>query len=254
MPKEQPKFPTEVVDLPSKGLLYPEGHPLSKGTIEMKYMTAKEEDILTSQNLIKKGVVIDQLLKSLIVTKVGLDELLIGDKNAVMLAARILGYGKTYAVDTTCPSCGTVEKDCEYDLTLFEHKPIDEKQFSGKNRFEFKLPNSGRKIEFKFMTHQDEQDATVEVERMKKAMGGRTSEVTTRLRKQIVSVDGEEGKEFINNFINNEFFAMDSRAYREHYSELQPDIDFGTVFSCNACGENSDVELPIAVNFFWPSR
>ena len=126
MPKEQPKFPTEVVDLPSKGLLYPEGHPLSKGTIEMKYMTAKEEDILTSQNLIKKGVVIDQLLKSLIVTKVGLDELLIGDKNAVMLAARILGYGKTYSVDTTCPNCGTVEKDCEYDLTLFEHKPIDE--------------------------------------------------------------------------------------------------------------------------------
>jgi|TARA_B100001094_G_scaffold331288_1_gene399096 hypothetical protein len=254
MPKEQPKFPTEAVDLPSKGLLYPKGHALSEGSIEIKYMTAREEDILTSQNLIKKGVVIDQLLKSLIISKVSLDELLIGDKNAIMLAARILGYGKTYATDTTCTHCGAVEKECEYDLTLFEHKPIDENQFKGENKFEFKLPNSGRVIEYKFMTHKDEQDAAIEVDRMKKAMGGRTQEVTTRLRKQIVSVDGNEDKEFINNFINNEFFAMDSRAYREHYSESQPDIDFSTVFSCPSCGENSDVDLPISVNFFWPSR
>lgn len=254
MPKAQLKFPTEAVDLPSKGLLYPEGHPLSKGTIEVKYMTAKEEDILTSQNLIKKGVVVDHLLKSLIVTKVELDDLLIGDKNAIMLAARVLGYGKSYSSDTSCLHCGEVEKDCEYDLTLFEHKPIDEKLFKNNNKFEYTLPNSGRVIEFKFMTHKDEQDAIVEVERMKKAMGGRTSEVTTRLRKQLISVDGETDRETINNFINNEFFAMDSRSYREHYSELQPDIDFGTVFSCGACGENSDVDLPISVNFFWPSR
>ena len=63
------KFPTEVIDLPSEGKLYPEGHPCLNGKIEIKYMTAKEEDILTSQNLIKKGVVIDRLLNSLIITE-----------------------------------------------------------------------------------------------------------------------------------------------------------------------------------------
>ena len=130
MDKKGQTFPTEVVDLPSKGLLYPEGHELSKGTIEVKYMTAKEEDILTSQNLITKGVVLDELLKSLIASKVSLDEIMIGDKNAIMIASRIFGYGKIYSVDTTCPDCGEIEKDCEYDLTTFEHKEINEKLFN----------------------------------------------------------------------------------------------------------------------------
>jgi hypothetical protein len=254
MAEKQQGFPTEVVDLPSKGLLYPEGHVLSGGTIEIKYMTAKEEDILTSQNLIQKGVVLDELLKSLIASKVSLNELMIGDKNAIMVASRIFGYGKEYSVDTACPECGEVEKDCSYDLTTFDHKKINEKYFKNENVFEFELPQSKRKIEFKFMTHKDEADATMEISKMKKSMGGRTKEVTTRLRKQIVSVDGDKSQGHINNFIENEFFAMDSRAYRDHYASHQPDIDFTTVFSCGFCGEVSELELPIATNFFWPSR
>ena len=91
------KFPTEIVDLPSKGHFYVQGHPLSSGKVEIKYMTAKEEDILTSQNLIQQGTVIEKLLQSLIVDKsVKVDDMLIGDKNAIMGAARILGYGKDY--------------------------------------------------------------------------------------------------------------------------------------------------------------
>ena len=62
-------FPTEVIELPSKGLLYPKSSPLSKGTVELKYMSAKEEDILTNQNYLQKGTVIDKLLESLIVDK-----------------------------------------------------------------------------------------------------------------------------------------------------------------------------------------
>ena len=108
---EKPKFPSEIVELPSKGLLYPEGHPLSEGTIEIKYMTAREEDILTSANLIQKGVVVDELLKSIIVTDVPYNDLLIGDKNAVMLSARIFGYGNDFECDVTCPSCSAIEKD-----------------------------------------------------------------------------------------------------------------------------------------------
>jgi len=254
MAEKQQGFPTEVVDLPSKGLLYPEGHVLSGGTIEIKYMTAKEEDILTSQNLIQKGVVLDELLKSLIASKVTLDEIMIGDKNAIMVASRIFGYGKTYSVDTICPECGETEKDCEYDLTTFDHKKVDEKYFKNQNVFEYELDQSKRKIEFKFMTHKDEADASRDIAKMKKTMGGRTKEVTTRLRKQIISVDGNKEAAYINNFIENEFFAMDSRAYREHYASHMPDIDFTTVFNCGFCGEVSELELPIATNFFWPSR
>ena len=254
MDKKGQTFPTEVVDLPSKGLLYPEGHELSKGTIEVKYMTAKEEDILTSQNLITKGVVLDELLKSLIASKVSLDEIMIGDKNAIMIASRIFGYGKIYSVDTTCPDCGETEKDCEYDLTTFEHKEIDEKLFNHENKFKFTLPSAKRDIEFKFMTHKDEADTISEVAKMKKTMGGRTKEVTTRLRRQILSVDEDSDRSYINNFVENEFFAVDSRAYRDHYQDIMPDIDFTTVFNCVLCGEVNELELPIAVNFFWPSR
>ena len=78
------KLPTEKVSLPSKGLLYPKESPLSSGEIEMKYMTAKEEDILTNSNFIKNGTVIDKLLQSMIVTPINYDELLVGDKNAIL--------------------------------------------------------------------------------------------------------------------------------------------------------------------------
>ena len=70
-------FPTEIIDLPSKGKLYPKDHILSSGTIEMKYMTAKEEDILTNQSYIKQGVVLDKLFKALIMTKVNYNDILL---------------------------------------------------------------------------------------------------------------------------------------------------------------------------------
>ena len=144
------QFPTEEVTLPSKGLLYPEGSPLRKGVIEMKYMTAKEEDILTNQNYIANGTVIDKLIKSLIVSKVDYNDLLIGDKNALLIAARILGYGKDYSFQYK-------GETVKIDLTKIEDKVLDESLFEeGKNEFPFTLPTSKKEITFKFLTHKDE--------------------------------------------------------------------------------------------------
>ena len=105
-PQINSKYPTEIVDLPSEGWFYPKDHPLASGQIEMRYMSARDEDILTSANLIKKGVVLDKLLRGLIVTPCNYDDILTGDKNAIMIAARILGYGKDYEVGFKCPACG----------------------------------------------------------------------------------------------------------------------------------------------------
>ena len=154
------KLPTETVELPSKGLLYPEGHALSTGTVEMKYMTAKEEDILTNQNYIKNGTVIDKLLQSMIVTEFNYDELLIGDKNAIMIAARILSYGKEYPADL-----GYGEQIV--DLSQFEHKQIEESIYKrGINEFTFTLPTTDNVVTFKLLSHGDEKRIEQEIKGM----------------------------------------------------------------------------------------
>ena len=251
--KQTGRFPTETIDLPSKGLLYPEGHALKEGKIEIKYMTAREEDILTSSNLIDKGIVIDELLRSLVQTKVNFGDIVIGDKNAIMLAARIFGYGKEYVCDVYCPECSAKE-ETTFDLTTFDYKEIDDKLYSEGNKFEFILPNSERKLEFKMLTQKDEKAIDKELARVKKTGLGVSPEITTRLRYQIISVDGDSKPETITNFINNEFFALDSKAFRAHYVEMMPDVDFESGYLCNACGWTGEIGLPITTNFFWPSR
>jgi hypothetical protein len=156
-------LPTETIELPSKGLLYPEGHPLSEGTIEIKYMTAKEEDILTNQNYIQNGTVLDKLLKSLIITKVNYDDIVIGDKNAIMIAARILGYGAEYKFNYN----GVEEV---VDLSKIENKKLDESLYTkGKNEFSFEFPtHPDNEITFKFLTHGDEAKINQELEGLKK--------------------------------------------------------------------------------------
>ena len=183
------KFPTEMVELPSKGYFYAGGHPLSSGKVEIKYMTAKEEDILTSQNLIKQGTVIDKLLESLIVDKsVKIDDMLIGDKNAIMLASRILGYGKDYEFEYD-----GVEQSA--DLSKFEPIDLDFTKFTkGKNEFNFKLPNSERELTFKLLNGIDENDIESEINAKKKISKEQSSQLTTRLKHMILSVDGNSEK------------------------------------------------------------
>ena len=187
------KFPTEVVDLPSKGLLYPKDSPLSSGQIEIKYMTAKEEDILTSANLIKKGIVVEKLIEALIVDKsIKSNELLIGDKNAVLIASRILAYGKEYEVEIA-------GQRVEVDLTQLSDNKLDESLVvDGKNEFEFELPATKRKLTFKLLTSGDEKEIEKEIEGYRKVGDGIGYDLTTRLKSQIISVDGDDKKTTIN--------------------------------------------------------
>jgi len=235
-------LPTETIELPSKGLLYPEDSELAKGTIEMKYMTAKEEDILTNQSYIQKGTVIDKLIKSLIVSKIDFNQLLIGDKNAIMVAARILGYGSKYQFTYN-------EEEHEVDLSLLDNKKIDEKLFVSKlNEFAFKLPHSGNEVTFKILTHKDEMDIARELEGLKKINKDSSPELTTRLKYIIQSVNGEKEKKDIRDFVDNYLLARDSRALREYISKIQPDIDL-TFFPKK---DGGGVSIPIGLSFFWP--
>ena len=203
-------IPTEIVELPSKGLLYPEGSPLAEGKIEMKYMTAKEEDILTNQNYIRQGIVNDKLLKSLIVSKINFEDLLIGDKDAIIIASRILGYGKDYSFNIS-------GENITVDLTTLKEKPLDESLILNprKNEFEFKLPHSNNVVTFRLLTQKDDGIVEKELEGLKKLNKFENKELTTRMKQMILSVNGESDRSTIHNFVDNAFLARDSRAFRE---------------------------------------
>jgi hypothetical protein len=235
------KIPTEVVELPSKGLIYPESNPLSSGTVEMKYMTAKEEDILTNQAYIKDGTVLDKLLKSLIVSKIDYNDLVVGDKNAILIASRILGYGSEYSFTYN----GTQHT---VDLTTLDSKPFDETGIEkGKNKFTFTLPHSGITITFKLLTHGDENKINREIQGYKKIDKNASPELTTRFKHMITSVNGDSEDKSIRDFIDNHLLARDSRALREYIKQVQPDVDLTYTLET---GET--IEIPINLNFFWP--
>ena len=240
------KFPTEVVDLPSKGHFYVDGHPLSSVKVEIKYMTAKEEDILTSQNLIQQGTVIDTLLQALIMDKtINVNDLLIGDKNAIMVAARILGYGKEYEFEYE-------GKEQEVDLSKLNPKKIDFKKMTrGVNEFSFELPTSKRTITFKLLTGNDESKINKEVIARQKISKDLSSQLTTRFKHMILSVDGNTEQSYIINFVENEFLSRDSLAFRQYINDITPDMDM-TVKVTNSSGEEIEVTIPVTVRFFWP--
>ena len=235
------KFPSEIVDLPSKGLLYAEDSILSSGTIEMKYMTAKEEDILTNQNYIQKGTVIDKLLQALIVDKkINYNELLIGDKNALLVAARVLGYGKDYEFTYA-------GEKINVDLTAIQNKPVDESTFKkGENQFTYVTPSTGDTLTFKLLTHGDEQNIQREVEGLKKMNKDSSAELSTRLKYMIIAVNGDD--KAVRPFVDNRFLARDSREFRKFVTELQPDVDLK--FYPDGAAEG--VDIPIGVTFLWP--
>jgi hypothetical protein len=247
-------FPTETIELPSEGLLYPDTSPLSSGKVEIKYMTAKEEDILTSQNLIKNGTVIDVLLKSLIVSPINYNELLVGDKNAIMIAARVLAYGKNYEVELTGPDG---DKQLEnIDLTLFSNKRLDPSTFEkGQNKFSFQLPAAKRMLEFKLLTHGDDKKIADSIKAAKKAsnrISGVSPELSTRLKHMILSVDGEMDRIKISKFVDTEFLSRDSLEFREYIKQVSPDIDLTYTYYGESDGEERSVTMPMSVKFFWP--
>ena len=242
--EENFKFPTETVELPSLGLIYPKDNPLSSGKIEMKYMTAKEEDILTNQSYIERGIVMDKLLQSLIIDKeVNYEDIIVGDKNALLVAARILGYGGEYTFEYR----GEQET---VDLSELDNKPFDESLLVelNKNEFEFELPRTKQKITYKILNAKDEKLIEAELKGYKKINPKASPELSTRLKFIIQSVGGDTDKKSIRNFVDNFLLSQDSRALRTHIKNSQPDVDL-TFFPR---GSDDTVEIPIGLKFFWP--
>ena len=236
------KYPTETVMLPSKGHFYAEDSPLSKGEVEIKYMTAKEEDILTNQNYITQGTVLDKLLESLIVApKFDIDSMLLGDKNALLIAARILGYGAEYPVRIA-------GRDEVINLSELENVNIDfENLPKGVNEFQYTLPKANTTIKFKLLTGKDEKKIEKDIEGLKKLYPDSSPDISTRLKTIITAVEGDGAAKSIGEFVDNYLLAMDSRAFRQHYKTCMPDVDL--TFRDSA-GNNRQV--PINLSFFWP--
>jgi len=256
-------FPTEVIDLPSKGIPYPEDNPLSSGKVEMKYMTAKEEDILTTQSYITQGVVLDKLFKSLLVSNgegqpVKYNDLLVGDKNAIMIAARVLGYGKDYEINIPEQYNAGVPQTETVDLTKLEDKPLHEQllKYPNSREFEWELPVSKKKITFNLMTHGMEKKVDYALKDIKKKQKRTKDEtdrtLSTRLKHIIKAVDEETDSKAIADFVDNHMLALDSRAFRKYLTELTPDVDLKYTFISNETGDEREVEIPIEVSFFWP--
>jgi hypothetical protein len=246
MEENKPMFPTEEVTLPSKGLIYPQDNPLARGVLEMKYMTAKEEDILTNESYIKNGTVIDKLLEALIVTPINYNDLIVGDKNAIMIAARVLGYGKDYTFKLG-------EEEHTVDLTGVADKELQEEHLieKGKNEFEFTLPTVQKHITFKILTHADEKKIETEIKGLKKINKNSSAEYSTRLKYTILSVDGDYERKTVRQFVDNGLLARDARALREYIKEIQPDVDLTFDLETSA-GDVQGVKVPIGITFFWP--
>ena len=241
--EQKHKFPTEMVELPSKGVLYDKDSPLASGQVEMKYMTAREEDILTNQNYIQNGTVIDKLLQALIVSPINYGDLLVGDKNAILIASRILGYGKDYEFEYQG------EKQV-VDLSEVKHKQVDETLFkSGENKFTFVTPTTKSAITFKLLTHADELVIDQEVKGLKKLNKDSSAELSTRLKRLITSVEGDATQGTIRDFVDTFLLARDARAFREYVKSIQPDVDL-KFYPEN--GPDGGVDIPIGVTFLWP--
>lgn len=247
-------IPVEVVPLPSCGKAYPTNHPLhGHETIEIRAMTAREEDILTSKALLKKGTVITELIKSCLVDKsVNPNDMLIGDRNALMVAIRITGYGAEYDVEIDCNECQTKAPQqfnlAALPLQRLEIEPVQ----PGMNLFEFKLPYTKKVVHFRFLLGRDEEEIVATQEKQKKLGMSTDASVTTNLLYSIVSIDGVEDRAKIAGFVRM-MPARDSLALRNYIRDTEPGIRMRQETSCPSCGHSEEVGMPIGVTFLWPS-
>ena len=246
--------PSETVPLPSLGLLYPVGHPLHAcDTVDIRSMTTREEDILTSRALIKKGTVINELIKSCLIDKrIDPLDLVAGDRNALMVAIRITGYGIEYEAKSECSAC-EAEVDRAFDLAQLPIKSLEiEPVGVGLNEFQFRLPRSGKLVTFRFLNGRDELEMSQTTEKTKK-LGAQTDNlVTMNLIRTIVSVDGNTDRTAIANFIRT-MPALDSSKLREYVKNSEPGVLMKQEFTCPMCGHTEEVPMPMGVKFLWPN-
>lgn len=246
--------PQELVPLPSNGKVYSQDSSLHGiDIVEIRAMTAREEDILTSRALLKKGTVITELIKSCLVDKsVNVLDLLSGDRNALMVAIRITGYGPEYAVELECNECG-VKSPHEFNLAELPIKRLEiDPIIPGTNLFEFVLPMSKKNVKFKFMTGRDEEEMMILAEKQKKLGLPSDNNVTTSLLYSIQSIDGIEDRAKIAGFVKN-MPARDSLALRNYMRDQEPGIVMKQETTCSSCGHEEEVSMPLGVTFLWPS-
>jgi transcription elongation factor Elf1 len=248
--------PTEIVELPSRGKYYPPGHALhNTDNVEIKFMTAKEEDILSSRSLIREGVVLDRLLSNIIIDKrIDVNDLLVGDKNMLIVAARITGYGEIYDTNVNCPVCGLASQ-YSFDLTDAEvnHGGVHDAPGvveTEDGTFKFVLPKAKVEVEVRFLNGNDEKKLNHLAEKKKKYNLGETI-YTDQLRASIVAVNGNADIAVVGSFVEN-MPALDSRHYRSTMSKITPNINMSQIFNCQNCGHESDMEVPFTADFFWP--
>jgi len=251
MSEQKFTVPTEVIELPSKGLIYPKDNPLSSGQVEMKYMTAKEEDILTNVNLLRQGLAIEKMLKSLIKSPINYEDLTLGDRNGLLIAARILAYGKDYSFLYTNPNTGE-EESVQADLQNLQYKQVDFSLLDNKNEFEFKLPKSGNTVTFKVLTVADDKKIDEEIKGVKKNLGIEAGGISTRLKHQIVAINGEYSVKTVRDFVDQGYLlAIDSIELRKYMSSVTPDIDMNIKVRLKD-NEEVSLSLPMTAEFFFP--
>lgn len=256
IPPENPSFfkvPTVLVDLPSKGLVYPVDHPLHSGVIEIKYMTAREEDILSTESFIKNGTVVDRFLQSLIVTPgVNLNDMLVGDIDALTIAARVYGYGADYEITVETPSGNRQRVFADLNKLMLNTLDDDLVKQRGVNEFEFKTP-TGVLLTFKLLTQKDQQIIQADLKKFAKFNNaGSGIAASNQLKHQITSVNGDSQKSFISSFVDNYLLASDARALRKHIEIIQPGIDLSMEVIDDVSNEPFQANITIGVRFFWP--
>ena len=258
--QENPGFsfvvPTEFVDLPSKGRYYPENHPLhNQETLEIKQMTAKEEDMLSSRALLKSGVAIDRVLQSLVMDKtIKVDSLLVGDRNALLIAARVSGYGEDYETSVNCPACGTNQKHV-FNLLQLENTALDPDDSpsitdNGDGTFTTTLPRSAVTVDFRLLNGRDEK-VLVDLAENNRKRKRADSLVTSQLKMLIVSANGETDANILAQ-VAESIPSIDARHLRNCYKEIAPNIDMTQYFECQECGHEAEMEVPLTAEFFWP--
>jgi len=248
-------IPVETVPLPSSGKIYPQNSALyNRETIQIKAMTAQEEDILMSRALVKDGSVLTHLINSCMIDKnINAKDMINGDRNALLVAVRITGYGPMYKAEVVCPECNA-RQQAEFNLGDLTIKRLNiDPIVPGTNQFEYILPVSGKRVVFKFMSGRDEEEQNLITERRRKLMPDVQVDniVTSRLEFTIVSIDGITDRNKINTFIKS-MPALDSRTLRNYMSANEPGIDMNGQLMCTACNAESSVPLPLGPSFFWP--
>lgn len=249
------EVPTELVPLPTKGLIYdPESRLYNREALKIKAMTAREEDILSSQALLKEGTVLDHLIKSCL-TDQGVDpsDMMMGDRNALMVAIRITGYGPEYNVETNCQKCAERNKVKimldQLHIKRLSINPVKE----GANAFEFKLPVTKKTVIFKYGTQRDRREYVEREKNLKKHLEGMIEKnVTSNLEMSIVSIDGVTDRNKIRHFVMN-MPAFDSKALRSYINDHEPGMDMRWSYTCSSCGHENDITMPMTPEFFWPS-